>query len=580
MMKHTLYYLLIVLAFASCKKDFLERYPVTEVSPQTFFRTEQDLMLYSNSFYAYLPGESVITSDLSSDNIENGTLDPLVAGSRVVPVTFGEAGWTFNRLRNINFFLANYGKAQIADAIKNKYAGIARFFRAWYYFDMMKRFGDVPWYSTPLETNDPDLYKGRDSRVLITDSILADLDFAISTLDATKNNSTITKWTALALKSRVTLFEGTYRKYHTELNLTSSWQQLLNLCVTASDELMKNGGYTVFFTGNNFDYRDMFTSTAPNAEVILATHFSTALVRTHNANGIFQVPTQNGTVGFTKNFVNSYLMRDGSTFLQVPGNDTLEFFEESQNRDLRFSQTMRTPGYKRIGGTGVLIPDFVKSPTGYNVTKFVTGVEYDAYNTNINALPVFRYSEVLLNYAEAKAELGTIDQADLDRTINLTRKRGGLPPLTIGSVPLDPSQQDLYPGISDPTILEVRRERRIELVMEGFRWNDLMRWKRGPLLQNTFRGMYFGRKGVFDLDGNGSNDFALVDVLPAPADRLAGIQYFALGTSMKLSETNKGNVIIHPNVNKVFDEGKHYLYPLPLTELSLNPNLIQNPGWQ
>jgi starch-binding outer membrane protein, SusD/RagB family len=579
-MKHLLYCLFMVLVLASCKKDYLDRYPITEVAPQTFFRTEQDLILYTNSFYAYLPGESVITADLSSDNIENGTLDPLVAGMRVVPVTFGEAGWTFNRLRNINFFLANYSRAQIADAAKNKYAGIARFFRAWYYFDMMKRFGDVPWYSTPLETNDPDLYKPRDSRVLVTDSILADLDFAIAALDATKNNSIVTRWTALALKSRVALFEGTYRKYHTALNLTGGVQQLLAKCVEASDDLMKNGGYTAFYTGSNADYRNMFTSTTPNAEVILATHYSTTLVRTHNANGIFQVPTQGGTLGFTKDLVNSYLMRDGSPFSQIPGYDTLGFFKEMQNRDLRMSQTMRMPGYMRIGGTTVLIPDFGKSPVGYNVTKFVAGVEFDAYNSNVNALPVFRYSEVLLNYAEAKAELGTTTQQDLDRSINLTRKRGGLPALTIGAVPVDPTQQDLYPGITDPLILEVRRERRIELVMEGFRWYDLMRWKRGPLLQRTFRGMYFGRKGLFDLDENGSNDFALVDVLPPPANRLPGIQYFALGTSMKLSEGTKGNVIVHPNVNKVFDENKHYLYPLPLTELSLNPQLTQNPNWQ
>lgn len=578
-MKNILSCLFIVLVLVSCKKDFLDRYPITEVSPQTFFRTEQDLVLYTNSFYAYLPGESVISADLSSDDIENGTLDPLVAGMRVVPVTFGEAGWTFNRLRNINFFLANYGNAQVSDAIKSKYAGMARFFRAWYYFDMMKRFGDVPWYSTPLETNDPDLYKARDSRVLVTDSILADLDYAIATLDATKNNSTVTKWTALALKSRVALFEGTYRKYHTELNLTG-WQQLLDECVEASDDLIKNGGYTVYYTGSNADYRNLFTATTPNAEVILATHFSTVLVRTHNANGIFQVPTQGGTVGFTKDLVNSYLMRDGSPFSQVSGYDTLGFFEETQNRDLRMSQTLRTPGYRRIGGTTDLIPDFVKSPSGYNVTKYITGVEFDAYNSNVNALPVFRYSEVLLNYAEAKAELGTMVQADLDRSINLTRKRGGLPPLSIGAVPTDATQQNLYPGISDPLILEVRRERRIELVMEGFRWYDLMRWKRGALLQRTFSGMYFGRKGLFDLDGNGSNDFALVDVLPAPADRPPGIQYFALGASMKLSENTKGRIIVHPNANKVFDEGKHYLYPLPLTELSLNPNLTQNPGWQ
>src|SRR5690606_33204480 len=205
---------------------------------------------------------------------------------------------------------------------------------------------------------------------------------------------------------------------------------------------------------------------------------------------IFNVATTGGGVGLTKDLVDSYLMIDGRPFSTVTGSAEFTFYEETRNRDPRLAQTMRTPGYRRIGGSQTLLPDFSTAPTGYQVIKFVSGVDQDAYNTNSNDVPLFRYAEVLLNYAEAKAELGDFTQSDANRSINLIRKRAGLPDLHVDAILPDPLLRAQYPNIDDK-LLEVRRERRVELVMEGFRYYDILRWKRGKKFEEVFRGMYF-----------------------------------------------------------------------------------------
>lgn len=578
-MKRYIYIIAIALTvFTSCKKDFLDRLPESSISPQKFFNTENDLIIYTNSFYKDLPGTSVYSDDVNSDNIEPSAISTLMSGTTTVPGDAFSAGWTWTSMRNINYFLENYNHAQISGALKNKYAGLAKFFRAWFYFNKMKRFGDLPWYSTSLDVNSPELYKGRDSRTLVTDSIIADLNYAVQTLDSKNSISRVTKWTALALESRVCLFEGTYRKYHTEINLQSSANNLLIQAYQAADQLMSSGAYKLYTTGNpNIDYQNLFV--AENAipdEMILAEVYDASMNKMHAANGLFTTATL-GNPGLTKSLINSYLMKDGASFTLKPGYDTLMFAQEVKNRDPRLAQTIRTPGYMRIGTSVVLIPDFTNALTGYQCIKYVTGTSQDGFNANTNDLPVFRYAEVLLNYAEAKAEAGVLAQADVDRSVNLLRSRVGVAPLQLSNISLDPYQAQLYTNVTDPKIIEIRRERRVELAMEGFRYYDVLRWKEGHLLADVFQGMYFSHKGTFDLDGNGINDFAIVDTKPANPDKT--LQYYVLGTDHTLSKGNGGNIIVHPTIIKTFTDPKNYLYPLPTTELVLNPNLKQNVGW-
>lgn len=567
-----------MLLLSGCSKDFLDRLPETDISPQLYFNTENDLIVYTNSFYDDLPGTSTYGADNESDNIEPSAISLLMSGKRTVPGSASEAGWTWQSLRNVNFFLENYQKAAVSQEIKDKYAGLARFFRAWFYFKKVQQFGDVPWYSSSLHVNSPELYKGRDPRALVTDSIRADLDFAIAHLGAEKNISRINKWSALALKSRVCLFEGTFRKYHDELNLASTADALLQEAQEAAAQIMQSGLYKLYSTGQpTQDYQNLFTAESANTdEVILAEVYDASFNKTHTGNGAYTSPTL-GNPGFTKSFVNSYLMQDGSSFTNRPDADKLLFSEEVKNRDPRLAQTLRTPGYKRTGTTTVLNPDFTNALTGYQCIKYVTGTNQDGYNSNTNDLPVFRYAEVLLNYAEAKAELGSFTQSDADLSINALRARVGMAPMQAGALVTDAYQRSLYTHSVSNLIVEVRRERRIELAMEGFRYHDIMRWKEGHLLAETFQGMYFSGKGTFDLDGNGKDDFALVD--EKPASPIAGIQYYILGNDKALSDGNSGKIIVHPTTVKVFNENKDYLYPLPSSELTLNTNLVQNPNW-
>ena len=260
----------------------------------------------------------------------------------------------------------------------------------------------------------------------------------------------------------------------------------------------------------------------------------------------------------------------------------MTFVDEVKNRDPRLSQTIRTPGYTRIGETTRLVPDFSLCMTGYQIIKYLTSPKYDQYDRSCNAMPLMRYAEILLNYAEAKAERGTITQEDLDKSINLIRSRAGMPGLNLVNANADPDSYiaKLYPAVcgeNKGVILEIRRERRIELVMESFRWDDVMRWKEASAcFLEPFKGMYFPATGSYDLDDDGKFDICIYkDEKPNAGD----IQYYKLGVDIILESGESGNVMVNPHIQKIWDEDKDYFYPIPIQERLLNPNLTQNPGW-
>lgn len=579
MNRYIIFSIFLLIGLSACNDDFLERYPLDEISPQTFFQTEAELNTYVNSLYSYLPGEGVFNRDFSSDNVEKKSYDQVVAGQHTVETDAEEAGWTWGFLRDVNFFLANYDKNEdLEQEVKNHYAGIARFFRAWFYFDKVKRFGDVPFYDQPLEASDEDLFKSRDSRDFVIGKVLEDLDFAIANVRENTPSMTINKWAALALKARVALHEGTFCKYHGRPNAAS----YLATARDAAKQLMDAGQYTLYSTANpQEDYQQLFLKEeADPTEVILARVYDASLEAFHRGTNEFISSTLNAP-GLTKSMINTYLMADGTPFTDQEGADTMQFFLETQNRDPRLAQTIRTPGYTRIGGTDVLVPDFNNARTGYQIIKYVLEDFYDVnYNVSTNDLPIFRYAEILLIYAEAKAELGELTQNDLDISVNLIRQRAGMPDMVLANLAVDPVLKAQYPNVSgaqEAAILEIRRERRVELILEGFRYDDLMRWRVGDLMAETFMGMYFPSDGAHDLDKDGEVDVVILETLPE--DRLPNVQYWKLGEAFVLSEGDKGNLIVHPTITKVFNENQHYFFPLPRTELLLNPNLEQNPGW-
>ena len=566
----------------SCNDSFLDRYPIAEISPENSFKTADDLRLYTNGFYEQLPSiRSIIDADLKTDNVLYSSIpEEQRSHERILPSETGSGGWDWEDLREINLFFDNYQRCT-DEAGRDKYEGVARFFRAWFYFDKVKRFGDVPWYETVIQTGDTDLlYKARDSREFVVSKIIQDLEIAVDKLGDERASDQVTRWTALALLSRVCLYEGTFRKYHTELGIQGS-DTLLQKAYEAAGRVMDESGYTLYSTDNpDTDYRDLFASTLKEDEVILGRRYSLTLNQMHNVNYYLTSRTQRD-IGLTKDLVDSYLQLNGMPFTSKTGYATMGFYDEMQSRDRRLAQTIRSLGYQRIGGTATLLPDFAATMTGYQLCKFLSDETQDGDGASYQDVAFIRYAEVLLNYAEAKAELGIITQDDIDRTIRLIRSRVSMPNLDMTSANQSPDAvlAALYPNVSGSNqgiILEIRRERRIELVMEGFRWDDLVRWKAGKLLEPHFIGMYFPSLGEFDLDGDGAPDLMLYT---GTAPSTTAAQSVEIGGVLQLTEGDHGNLIGFKDNTKQFDESRDYLYPLPTGDLLLNENLEQNPNW-
>ena len=491
------------------------------------------------------------------------------AGKQPIPENadwFGYEGWNF--LRAINVGMANYGRAKVSEAIRNKYVGEARLLRGWFYADKVSKYGDVQWVDRELSIEDDDiLYGERDDREFVMEKVLEDLTFATENIpnDWGDGNAPgrLNRWCALLVKSRVCLFEGTWRKYHGG----TAPEMWLQEAADAAKELMENGPYSLYSTGDpNSDYNAIhrMTDLTGNPEVLYWRRYQLGIFTNH-----VQSYHREYNGGATKSMVEAYLCTDGLPISLSPLYQGDEVYEDIwENRDPRLRQTILHPDdqaiyrygnhdfgvtrYPRIQG---MTGPGNKIATGYHIIKvYENNAAYATYNVSATPAIILRFGEALLNYAEAKAELGDIAQADLDMSINLLRDRVAMPHMTL-DVPMDP----LYAsdGVS-ALIVEIRRERRIELFMEGFRYDDLRRWKQGKKLEVKSYGIRWdaANKARFDPKGEVTIQSSSVD----------GVEYL---------DIYKGTDYAVP----VFDEGKHYLWPLPISAISQNPALGQNPGW-
>lgn len=583
----------LLMGLSACN-DLLDLKPLSQISQENYFQTETDLQLFSNPFYNNLLDKSPY--DLQSDlYVCQNLSDEMLGGTkRTVPASGG--GWSWTDLRRMNTLIAYAGQCKDEDAVI-KYTALTRFFRAFFYFEKIKRFGDVPWYEVELGSADEELYNARDSREFVMTKMIEDIDYAIANLPSKQQEKSspyrVNKYAAMALKAQFCLYEGTYRKYYS-LNLEGhDYKYYLEQSAAAAQNLMNDGAYSLYSTGHpERDYLTLFAeeNADPN-EYILAIKFDYGLSIYHNATAHTLVPTQ-GRPGLTRKMVNTYLKKDGTAFTNQSGWQEMSFIEEMKDRDPRLAQSIRTPGYTRIGQTTVLAPDLSISVTGYQPIKFVQDPKASGGNVDRNErstcdLPVYRYAEVLLNYAEAKAELGNLTQADLNKSINLIRQRSGMPGLDMNAANASPDRylsdaETGYPNVTGSNkgvILEIRRERAIELNQEGFRFDDLVRWKAGYCIDQSTYGMYFPGPGAYDLSGDGQPDVTLyANGTPKPAVT-SGVAY-EIGKEIILSGGNKGYIYYHKNIERTaFDEGRDYLYPIPINERSLNHNLTQNPGW-
>lgn len=543
----------VTLLTVSCN-DYLDRFPKDSFSEPTFFKTENDLIYYANQFYGSLPVQRM-DNDNNSDNMVPQNINTFLAGTYTVPGSGG--GWAsgdWANIRSCNYFLEHYSRAETS--FKERYAGEVRFFRALFYWYKVVNFGDVPLLLKALDDNSEELYGPREKREKVMDEVvLEDLKFAVANLPE-KNQAAagrLHKDAARALMSRICLWEGTYRKYR---NIEGA-DTYLDACVKASEELM-DAGYDIYSTGNtDEDYRNLFIQKdlRSNPEAI----FYRAYITDKNTHNYTRQASENNT-GMSKDFVDSYLFLDDGKPIGLTSHpyDDSTPAKECEGRDPRYTQTIATPGFiMTLPDLAVNLPAIgtSRTSTGYwNIKGRSSNLaQFNADKSDLD-LFIFRYAEVLLNYAEAKYELtGSLTIAELDKSINLIRDRVGMPHLTTNP-DADPNAVN-YGYTVAPLLYEIRRERRIELVGEGFRFNDIIRWKAGKLIEGvkTIRGM----KLTDELRSQYADPSSLNNI--AVDDDYYIIVYPSIATTRKWND-------------------KSYLYPLPTDEKD-RCHYEQNPGW-
>lgn len=576
-----------------CSCDLLDQTPQSTVAPENYFRDETDLRMFSNSFYPGGVNKEPYTEQSDNYIVVSGISNLVTGGSTRTPSNSG--GWSWTQLRRINTFLGNLYRCEDKN-VAREYEGLAKYFRAVFYFDKVVKFGDVPWVEKELESTDTEiLYGKRDSRETVMTHMLSDIDMAIDALPSTVNPYRVNRWAALALKAQFCLFEGTFRKYHGIGEIDGhDWKYYLDLSWRAAKEIMDDGPYSLAP-----DYLKLFANPdADKNEFILAVRYDYAINSLWNNSTGYVVQPGQGGPGMTKKFADSFLMYDGTRFTDQADWATKNPVDELKDRDPRLGACIRTPGYIRLGETEVSAPDLGLCKTGLMIAKYVMDSSLPDVNRTdraYNDMPVIRYAEVLLTFAEARAELGLLSQDDLDISVNLLRNRAwgktDAPHLNMQEANNDPDDYLLsdeygYTNLkknwsTDPNlgiILEIRRERNVELAQESRRWNDLMRWKEGNCMNQKFYGLYFQAPGEYDLTGDGKADVCLwKDQKPQPSS--ANVVLFQIGVDVILSEDDHGYLDPYKQISHSFDENRDYLYPIPANARSLNNNLTQNPGW-
>lgn len=587
MKKNILLYTILLLTslFYSCE-DILDRPPLDQVSNDQYWKTSSDLEKYMMQFYT----DTVFTTYNSvsgcytgifaadayygSDDAIRMDVNTTLNGARAVVNAADKNNWNWKKIRSVNLFFDNCWKTQDAFKLWKHHLGEAYFFRAYLYFDKVEAYGDVPWYNTALTMESADLYKARDPRTTVVDSILNDIDRAIEYLDPINTvdggTNRVSKEAALLFKSRVALFEGSWQKYHAGTPFGTAGadpKKYFKIAVDAAEELM-SGKYTAGLYGSSSDdFGQMFgmDDMSNNPEILLWKKYDKSLGLSHNSQ-VYNT-TSTDARSATMELVASFLKKDGTPsncFELAKTEKGTEFLTSiGENADPRLRKTCWIPGdvmwdnsvngYKEFA-----LPYIGKSGETLNTTGFQLRKGIDVTSPGAGGLfggncvtgaIIFRYAEVLLNYAEAKYELD--GQVNYEKSLNLLRRRVGMPDFKVQKDINAKLFSDYGYEISDE-LFEIRRERRVELAAEGYRHVDYRRWRAHALFKGK-RPMGYP---------------VLPDEFPT------GTQIPPIGTNGLLDPFQK----TIPNGYR-FDEQRDYLECIPTNEITLNPNLTPNPGW-
>ncbi len=489
---------LLLLPAAGC--SFLNVEPFDDFTDEEFWTSEDQARSYMYGFYptvfsgygtSYASALSVIKPGTNDDVCEQDQQD---LQPTVVPVTSGS--WSFSNIRKANYVIHNVGRLPIDSTGINHWRGVGRFFRACYYSGLVFTFGDVPWFDTLCVVSDKKadmdyMYKDRDPRSYVDERIIEDFEYAMKYVRANDGNLQVNKYVVAGMASRYLLREGTYLKY------VKGDETMAALCLQkakeAAEMVMNSGRYSIAPS-----YTALFTSEdlAGNPEMLMYRHYVDGVL-SHQMLSINFTESQEGC---SKSLAEAFVCSDGQpVYVKNPMWLPRTYDEFFQNRDPRLRMSIRPKYYIK----GMDCKPFAYTYTGYSWRKYMDDSRADKPEPtwtgakNTTDAPCLRYAEVLLNYAEATYELalmgkGAFTQADLDKSINLIRARQdvNLPALKMsGDQPMvnnvafdDPMRLSIesYTGETpvDPLLWEIRRERRCELCLEGFRVNDLKRWKR------------------------------------------------------------------------------------------------------
>ncbi len=553
--------------FYGCE-NWLDREPLDVVTDVAFFKSANDFTVYVNSFH------TTVNEWSASEALRDGGTDIQTHITSLPNRLAGRStindgpGYGYGNIRSANYVIQKAKEYQGEFKDIKQAVGEAHFFRAWHYFSLLRAFGDIQWIDKVLTMSSEELYGKRDPRNIVADNIIADLDTAALYCMTEKGNgySRIPKWLALLLQSRIALYEGCWQKYHAGTVFAAknaNPNKYFTKAAAAAKEIMDSGLYEIWSSGdpandfyNNFNWRDFTT----HPEIMRWSKMDIAL-EVHSHRYLYIQAYMNGH-GPSKFLIDQFLCQDGlpiSTSPLYQGDNTID--DETMNRDPRLDQTIfNSDDIWQVYEDGTfhnydyVFQEYIfrnvqnSNGTGYQYRKrYNENYKYHDSQYEDTPVPHWRYAEALLNYAEAKAELGTITQTDLDESVNVLRDRVAMPHLLLSDVPVDPDA--VFPDLP-PLINEIRRERLAELAGEGFRFDDLYRW-------------------------------AAVSKLVGKRPKGAKANQFYWPHNLPVDEN--GNIDMYQNIfpnGYQFNLNRDYLWPIPESQLTLNPNLgPQNPGW-
>lgn len=633
-----IYYIISVilsLSLGACNNDFLEKYPIESQTEATAFKTYDNFKTYAWSLYSIFDNAEKINGVDNKNNFVQSLItnfgryegdfkagylstysttenNPYRNQTATTPSNGG--GWDFQYLRKINLMIDNVDKSDMNETDKEHWRSVGYFFHAYNYLELVSRFGDVPWIDKVLGEADVDIIYGkRTPRKEVTNKILERLQYAEQNIKKEGDGpNTINIHVVRALMSRFCLFEGTWRKYHGLGNEA----EFLSEAIRVSLELMR----AFPSVDDNYDALLCSDDLSKYEGIILYKEYAKDILL--NSVGHTE-RTSSGKYEMHKATVEMYLCSDGKTISNSSVYDgDKSMYDEFRNRDLRLLMQVVPPYFMTNGVNLDFSLNGTKNASIYagddNVNEYVELIKEILPNNGAKRLPVFNWSgtmnwmspnvngpgqapmgsrsgyfmwrhynlwdansnmsavntcdkplfyieEVLLNYAEAMFENGLFTQQVADATINKLRKRAGVADMKISEIGTDfDPQRDMT---VDPVLWEIRRERMVELMGEGFGFQDIRRWKKGPWYINRDQmGVYINKEDYRNVKGEIVSAWTKLKLV----DRN--------GTEVNGNEGYLQRFVNPAKLGKGWKD-QYYLFPIPLNDLSLNTNLVQNPGW-